>query len=205
MHRGHGRLDAVAASPKRRQACSHVQVKGAMVASWVSQASFEPLGLTVAVAKDRAIESLLQARRAACAVCSVLAAPAAAGVGSDRPVCSVADASCMRSCVWAVCACARVQQQRVPRQLSSPARALALWGCGEADHSRAAGGGQLCAQLPGRSGGGHHEALPAALPAWRRCCLAPPLAPRSALWLRPPAHTSSQPPARGCVCSTCAP
>ena len=31
-----------------------------MVASWVSQASFEPLGLTVAVAKDRAIESLLQ-------------------------------------------------------------------------------------------------------------------------------------------------
>ena len=33
-----------------------------MVASWVSQASFEPLGLTVAVAKDRAIESLLQVR-----------------------------------------------------------------------------------------------------------------------------------------------
>lgn len=32
----------------------------AMVASWVSQASFEPPGLTVAVAKDRAIESLLQ-------------------------------------------------------------------------------------------------------------------------------------------------
>ena len=41
-----------------------MQVKGAMVASWVSQASFEPLGLTVAVAKDRAIESLLQARPA---------------------------------------------------------------------------------------------------------------------------------------------
>lgn len=35
-------------------------VKGAMVASWVSQASFEPLGLTIAVAKDRAIESLMQ-------------------------------------------------------------------------------------------------------------------------------------------------
>ena len=33
---------------------------GAMVASWVSQASFEPLGLTVAVAKDRAIESMMQ-------------------------------------------------------------------------------------------------------------------------------------------------
>jgi flavorubredoxin/flavin reductase (DIM6/NTAB) family NADH-FMN oxidoreductase RutF len=33
---------------------------GAMVASWVSQASFEPLGFTVAVAKDRAIESLMQ-------------------------------------------------------------------------------------------------------------------------------------------------
>tara|TARA_Y100001970_G_scaffold293830_1_gene443621 strand:- start:2360 stop:4135 length:1776 start_codon:yes stop_codon:yes gene_type:complete len=34
--------------------------KSAMVASWVSQASFEPPGLTVAVAKDRAIESFLQ-------------------------------------------------------------------------------------------------------------------------------------------------
>ncbi|MEB3362116.1 MAG: diflavin flavoprotein [Synechococcaceae cyanobacterium] len=33
---------------------------GAMVASWVSQASFEPPGITVAVAKDRAIESLMQ-------------------------------------------------------------------------------------------------------------------------------------------------
>ncbi len=32
---------------------------GAMVASWVCQASFEPLGFTVAVAKDRALESLL--------------------------------------------------------------------------------------------------------------------------------------------------
>jgi flavin reductase (DIM6/NTAB) family NADH-FMN oxidoreductase RutF len=31
-----------------------------MVASWVSQASFAPPGITVAVAKDRAIESLLQ-------------------------------------------------------------------------------------------------------------------------------------------------
>ncbi|MEB3349480.1 MAG: diflavin flavoprotein [Cyanobacteriota bacterium] len=33
---------------------------GAMVASWVSQASFEPPGLTVAVARDRAMEALLQ-------------------------------------------------------------------------------------------------------------------------------------------------
>ncbi len=32
----------------------------AMVASWVSQASFKPPGLTIAVAKDRAIESLMQ-------------------------------------------------------------------------------------------------------------------------------------------------
>lgn len=32
---------------------------GAMVASWVSQASFKPLGITIAVAKDRAVESLL--------------------------------------------------------------------------------------------------------------------------------------------------
>ena len=32
---------------------------GAMVASWVSQASFKPPGLTVAVAKDRAVEKLL--------------------------------------------------------------------------------------------------------------------------------------------------
>ena len=32
----------------------------AMVASWVSQASFDPPGITVAVAKDRAIETLMQ-------------------------------------------------------------------------------------------------------------------------------------------------
>ena len=31
-----------------------------MLASWIAQASFEPLGFTVAVAKDRAIESLMQ-------------------------------------------------------------------------------------------------------------------------------------------------
>lgn len=39
---------------------AHTNAKSAMVASWVSQASFEPLGLTIAVAKDRAIESLMQ-------------------------------------------------------------------------------------------------------------------------------------------------
>jgi len=33
---------------------------GAMVASWVSQASFDPPGITVAVARDRAIEALMQ-------------------------------------------------------------------------------------------------------------------------------------------------
>jgi len=35
------------------------RLTGAMVASWVSQASFSPPGITVAVAKDRAVESLL--------------------------------------------------------------------------------------------------------------------------------------------------
>jgi len=34
-------------------------LSGAMVASWVSQASFTPPGITVAVAKDRAVEALL--------------------------------------------------------------------------------------------------------------------------------------------------
>lgn len=36
------------------------ELKSAMLASWVSQASFKPLGITIAVAKDRAIESLMQ-------------------------------------------------------------------------------------------------------------------------------------------------
>ncbi|MEM6836091.1 MAG: diflavin flavoprotein [Cyanobacteria bacterium P01_C01_bin.120] len=35
-------------------------LSSAMLASWVAQASFQPLGFTVAVAKDRAIESLMQ-------------------------------------------------------------------------------------------------------------------------------------------------
>ena len=36
------------------------EVTSAMLASWISQASFKPLGFTVAIAKDRAIESLMQ-------------------------------------------------------------------------------------------------------------------------------------------------
>jgi flavorubredoxin/flavin reductase (DIM6/NTAB) family NADH-FMN oxidoreductase RutF len=36
------------------------KLTSAMLASWVNQASFQPLGFTVAVAKDRAIESLMQ-------------------------------------------------------------------------------------------------------------------------------------------------
>lgn len=36
------------------------ELSSAMLASWVTQASFEPLGLTIAVAKDRAIEALMQ-------------------------------------------------------------------------------------------------------------------------------------------------
>ncbi|MBW4631423.1 MAG: diflavin flavoprotein [Iphinoe sp. HA4291-MV1] len=35
-------------------------VSSAMLASWVSQASFQPIGISIAVAKDRAIESLMQ-------------------------------------------------------------------------------------------------------------------------------------------------
>jgi flavin reductase (DIM6/NTAB) family NADH-FMN oxidoreductase RutF len=35
-------------------------VASAMLASWVAQASFKPLGFSIAVAKDRAIESLMQ-------------------------------------------------------------------------------------------------------------------------------------------------
>ena len=35
-------------------------IKSAMLASWVSQASFSPPGLSISVAKDRAVESLLQ-------------------------------------------------------------------------------------------------------------------------------------------------
>jgi flavin reductase (DIM6/NTAB) family NADH-FMN oxidoreductase RutF/flavodoxin len=39
--------------------CKQGELSGAMLASWVSQATFNPPGLTIAVAKERAIESLL--------------------------------------------------------------------------------------------------------------------------------------------------
>ncbi len=48
------------------------RLSGAMVASWVSQASFSPPGFTVAVAKDRAVEALLHIDD--CFVLNVLAA-----------------------------------------------------------------------------------------------------------------------------------
>ncbi len=35
------------------------EIAGSMLASWVIQASLEPLGVAIAVSKDRAIESLL--------------------------------------------------------------------------------------------------------------------------------------------------
>ena len=56
-----GRLSGGLYVVTARQSDSEGGVRsGAMVASWVSQASFEPPGITVAVAKDRAIEALLQ-------------------------------------------------------------------------------------------------------------------------------------------------
>jgi flavorubredoxin/flavin reductase (DIM6/NTAB) family NADH-FMN oxidoreductase RutF len=42
-----------------RKGTGEARLEGAMVASWVSQASFSPPGFTVAVAKDRAVEGLL--------------------------------------------------------------------------------------------------------------------------------------------------
>ncbi|MGH2414141.1 MAG: flavin reductase, partial [Microcystaceae cyanobacterium] len=39
--------------------CKQGELGGGMLASWVSQATFSPPGLTIAVAKERAIESLL--------------------------------------------------------------------------------------------------------------------------------------------------
>ena len=39
--------------------CQEEELSGAMLASWISQATFNPPGFTVAVAKERAIESLL--------------------------------------------------------------------------------------------------------------------------------------------------
>ena len=42
-----------------RKGQGDASLSGAMVASWVSQASFSPPGLTISIAKDRAIETLL--------------------------------------------------------------------------------------------------------------------------------------------------
>ncbi|MFN9628844.1 MAG: diflavin flavoprotein [Cyanobacteriota bacterium] len=55
-----GRLSGGLYVVTARQGEGETARAGAMVASWVSQASFEPPGLTLAVAKDRAIEALLQ-------------------------------------------------------------------------------------------------------------------------------------------------
>ena len=44
--------------------CKDGDAESAMLASWISQASFDPPGLTVAVKRDRAAEALLV--RAAC-------------------------------------------------------------------------------------------------------------------------------------------
>jgi flavorubredoxin/flavin reductase (DIM6/NTAB) family NADH-FMN oxidoreductase RutF len=55
-----GRLSGGLYVVTARQGTGEDTRSGAMVASWVSQASFDPPGITVAVAKDRAIEALLQ-------------------------------------------------------------------------------------------------------------------------------------------------
>jgi flavorubredoxin/flavin reductase (DIM6/NTAB) family NADH-FMN oxidoreductase RutF len=55
-----GRLSGGLYVVTARQGTGEDSRSGAMVASWVSQASFDPPGITVAVAKDRAIEALLQ-------------------------------------------------------------------------------------------------------------------------------------------------
>lgn len=55
-----GRLSGGLYIVTARQGDGEAARSGAMVASWVSQASFDPPGLTVAVARDRAIESLMQ-------------------------------------------------------------------------------------------------------------------------------------------------
>ena len=55
-----GRLSGGLYVVTARQGEGETARSGAMVASWVSQASFDPPGISIAVAKDRAIESLLQ-------------------------------------------------------------------------------------------------------------------------------------------------
>ena len=55
-----GRLSGGLYVVTARQEEGNIKRSSAMVASWISQASFKPPGLTVAVAKDRAIEALMQ-------------------------------------------------------------------------------------------------------------------------------------------------
>ena len=55
-----GRLSGGLYVVTARQQTDDGERSSAMVASWVSQASFDPPGITVAVAKDRAIEALMQ-------------------------------------------------------------------------------------------------------------------------------------------------
>ena len=55
-----GRLSGGLYVVTARQGKGKSERSSAMVASWISQASFKPPGLTVAVAKDRAIEALMQ-------------------------------------------------------------------------------------------------------------------------------------------------
>lgn len=122
---------------------AHTNAKSAMVASWVSQASFEPLGLTIAVAKDRAIESLMQVRGGG------IGCKSAEGVGRSR-VRSVQGGGVCRERGKRACS-----QGGVPRQ--SPLNVTAcvcLQFRPAAAHSPAcapslAGRRRLCAQLPG--------------------------------------------------------
>jgi flavorubredoxin/flavin reductase (DIM6/NTAB) family NADH-FMN oxidoreductase RutF len=60
LDRALGRLAGGLYVVTARQDEGGTERSSAMVASWVSQASFDPPGLTVAVAKDRAIEALMQ-------------------------------------------------------------------------------------------------------------------------------------------------
>lgn len=55
-----GRLSGGLYVVTARQGEGETSRSSAMVASWVSQASFNPPGISIAVAKDRAIESLMQ-------------------------------------------------------------------------------------------------------------------------------------------------
>jgi flavorubredoxin/flavin reductase (DIM6/NTAB) family NADH-FMN oxidoreductase RutF len=60
LDRALGRLSGGLYVVTARQQDGDTSRSGAMVASWVSQASFNPPGISVAVAKDRAIEALMQ-------------------------------------------------------------------------------------------------------------------------------------------------